>query len=237
MKQATFTIGNATGLHARPAKTFVNAAKQFKADIRVHHEEKIANAKSLISMLTLGVERGQEIRIVVDGDDEVAALAALAAAIASGLGEDAAEAPASPPPPAVSLTAAPPQADVVCCTALPAPPASPSGPIFQLRQDSLGDRRLGHSARRSPVWPPRSAGASSWRVCTRKILQGGAAEAAILEVHLRTAGGTATCSMRVGRHPSGRRRCARLAGDHRKSRPGGGGAGRSVACRARRRPA
>ena len=32
MKQATFTIGNATGLHARPAKTFVNAAKQFKAE-------------------------------------------------------------------------------------------------------------------------------------------------------------------------------------------------------------
>lgn len=186
MKQATFTIGNATGLHARPAKTFVNAAKQFKADIRVHHGEKIANAKSLISMLTLGVERGQEIRIVVDGDDEVAALAALAAAIASGLGEDAAEAPASPPPPAVSVTASPPQADGVL-HGIAGAPGIAIGPVFQLRQDSL---EVIDSLGTVPEEEARLAAALAQAreqlvSLHQKILQGAAAkEAAILEVHL-----------------------------------------------------
>ena len=56
MKEQELTIHNPTGLHARPAKVFVNTAKQYKSDIRVQHGAKKANAKSLISMLTLGVE-------------------------------------------------------------------------------------------------------------------------------------------------------------------------------------
>ena len=87
MKQLDIVIQNPTGLHARPAKVFVNAAKQFKSDIRVQHGEKKANAKSLISMLTLGVERDCGILIIVDGTDEDEALAALEAIIANGLGE------------------------------------------------------------------------------------------------------------------------------------------------------
>ena len=87
MKELNVVIENPTGLHARPAKTFVNIAKQFKSDIRVLHGEKKANAKSLISMLTLGAERGSHVSIQVTGEDEDAALAALAEAMESGLGE------------------------------------------------------------------------------------------------------------------------------------------------------
>ena len=87
MQELDLLIQNPTGLHARPAKIFVNTAKQFKADIRVFHGEKKANAKSLISMLTLGVESGSQIRIVVDGEDEQGALEALHGIVASGLGE------------------------------------------------------------------------------------------------------------------------------------------------------
>lgn len=87
MKQLDIVIQNPTGLHARPAKVFVNTAKQFQSDIRVHHGVKKANAKSLISMLTLGVEAGTEIHIVIDGSDEMAALTALETAVTGGLGE------------------------------------------------------------------------------------------------------------------------------------------------------
>jgi len=87
MKQLDITIQNPTGLHARPAKIFVNTAKQFKSDIRVQHGKKKANAKSLISMLTLGVETGSKIRILVDGADEEEALDALVTAVRDGLGE------------------------------------------------------------------------------------------------------------------------------------------------------
>jgi multiphosphoryl transfer protein len=87
MKQIDLVISNPTGLHARPAKTFVILAKQFKSDIRVQHGERVANAKSLISMLTLGAERGAQISIMVEGEDEDVALAELEQAVKSGLGE------------------------------------------------------------------------------------------------------------------------------------------------------
>ena len=88
MKQLTIAIQNPTGLHARPAKVFVNVAKGYQSDIRVFHGEKKANAKSLISLLTLGVEPGSQITIEVKGSDEEQALRALEEAVQSGLGEE-----------------------------------------------------------------------------------------------------------------------------------------------------
>lgn len=87
MKTLETEIKNPTGLHARPAKTFVNLAKQFDSTVAVFHNDKKANGKSLISLLTLGVECGSLIRIEVDGEDEAQALDALEQGILSGLGE------------------------------------------------------------------------------------------------------------------------------------------------------
>ncbi|MCG3207381.1 MAG: Phosphoenolpyruvate-protein phosphotransferase [Anaerolineae bacterium] len=88
MKELDLIVPNPTGLHARPAKVFVNTAKKFKADIRVQHGAKTVNAKSVISVLTLGVETGGQIRLVVDGPDEDEALATLKEAVESGLGDE-----------------------------------------------------------------------------------------------------------------------------------------------------
>jgi multiphosphoryl transfer protein len=88
MQQLDIIIKNPTGLHARPAKEFVNIAKGFKSNIRVYHGEKMANAKSLISLLTLGVRSGNQIKIEVEGEDEDQALQALESAVLSGLGEE-----------------------------------------------------------------------------------------------------------------------------------------------------
>ncbi len=188
MRQATFTIRNATGLHARPAKNFVNAAKQFKADIRVHHGEKIANAKSLISMLTLGVERGQDILIVVDGEDETTALDVLAAAIERGLGEGEAEAPTSPLPsaPAAAAAVAPSAGDGVL-HGIAGAPGIAIGPAFQLRQDAL---EVTDALGTAPEEEARLAAAlvqarKQLASLHERMLQGAAAkEAAIVEVHL-----------------------------------------------------
>ncbi len=88
MKQLDLVIRNKTGLHARPARVFVDIAKQFQSNIRIGHGEKLVNAKSLISVLTLGVASGQRISIDVEGADEAAAVAALEAAVCRGLGEE-----------------------------------------------------------------------------------------------------------------------------------------------------
>ena len=87
MKQLEITINNETGLHARPAKTLVNLVKQFKSDIVIWHGNKKANAKSLISVLTLGASKGSQLKFEVNGEDEEVALTQIESAILSGLGE------------------------------------------------------------------------------------------------------------------------------------------------------
>ncbi len=77
-----------TGLHARPASVFVALAKQFRSDIRVYHDGKTANGKSMVSMLRLGVERGGIITITADGPDAAKAIETLQNAVAEGLGEE-----------------------------------------------------------------------------------------------------------------------------------------------------
>src|SRR4051794_24738562 len=87
MKQLDLVIHNSTGLHARPARVFVDLAKQYQSSIRIRYGEKQVNAKSLISVLTLGVPSGQQIQVDVSGDDEQVAAAAIIAAVRDGLGE------------------------------------------------------------------------------------------------------------------------------------------------------
>jgi phosphocarrier protein FPr len=87
MKRLELVIQNESGLHARPAKTLVGLAKQFKSDIRLTCNQKRANAKSMVSVLTLGASFGAAITLEAQGEDEDQALATLAQAIRAGLGE------------------------------------------------------------------------------------------------------------------------------------------------------
>ncbi len=85
------TIQNPTGLHARPAAAFVETAKRFQAAIRVRHGETVADGKSLLSLLQLGVSSGATVTISAQGPDAAAALAALQTLVASGMGEEPVE--------------------------------------------------------------------------------------------------------------------------------------------------
>jgi phosphotransferase system HPr (HPr) family protein len=83
-------VANPSGLHARPAAVFVKAASDFRSDIRVANlttGSAEVTAKSILGVLGLGVQRGHRIRLRVDGDDEVAAAAALRELVVGGLGE------------------------------------------------------------------------------------------------------------------------------------------------------
>jgi phosphocarrier protein FPr len=87
MKQIELVIQNQTGLHARPAKVLVNLAKQFKSNISLQHGSRKANAKSMVSVLTLGAVCGSDITVQADGVDEEKALVEIEAAIRAGLGD------------------------------------------------------------------------------------------------------------------------------------------------------
>lgn len=81
------TILNPTGLHARPATELVSLAKKFQSSIRLRFGEEIADAKSLVKLLQLGVVNGAQIKVSAQGVDAEQALAELKSAIESGLGE------------------------------------------------------------------------------------------------------------------------------------------------------
>ncbi|MBN1180075.1 MAG: HPr family phosphocarrier protein [Anaerolineae bacterium] len=87
MPEVTLTIKHEAGLHARPGALFVKTAKQFESDITVVFTDKQANAKSILSLLSLGVEKGSVITIRTEGEDAGAAVNALKALVESNFGE------------------------------------------------------------------------------------------------------------------------------------------------------
>ena len=78
-------VQNQVGLHARPATFFIQKANEYKSSIWIERDERKANAKSLLGVLSLGVTKGVSVTISADGPDEEDAVNELAALIATGL--------------------------------------------------------------------------------------------------------------------------------------------------------
>ncbi|MEI6777401.1 MAG: dihydroxyacetone kinase phosphoryl donor subunit DhaM [Chloroflexales bacterium] len=89
--EMTLTIVNKIGLHMRPAKEFVTTACRFASVIRARNvarpERPVANAKSMIDIMKLGVGFGHQIHLRAEGDDALQALDALARLVANNFGE------------------------------------------------------------------------------------------------------------------------------------------------------
>lgn len=87
MQQIILTIRHPVGLHARPATLFVETAKRFQSAVRVRKGEKEVNAKSILSVLSLGVRMDDEIMLTAEGTDEEAVLQAMKELVMSNFGE------------------------------------------------------------------------------------------------------------------------------------------------------
>ncbi|GAA5174840.1 hypothetical protein GCM10023321_79610 [Pseudonocardia eucalypti] len=65
------TVGPEVGLHARPAAALVAAAARAPGAVRIGREDaagaSMVDAKSILSVLTLGAERGQ--RLILEAED------------------------------------------------------------------------------------------------------------------------------------------------------------------------
>lgn len=77
MREIEVVAGHPEGLHARPAARFVQTARRFRSRVRVLYGGREADAKSLLSLLALGVEQGAVITMRAEGGDAEEALAAL----------------------------------------------------------------------------------------------------------------------------------------------------------------
>jgi len=75
--EASLTIRNKIGLHARPARLLVQTAAQFQARIQLQQGEKSVNAKSIIGVLKLGAVCGDSLTVYAEGVDAEEAVKAL----------------------------------------------------------------------------------------------------------------------------------------------------------------
>jgi phosphocarrier protein len=88
MVRREVTIANRLGLHARAAARFVHTANRFRARVTVARNGKVMDGKSILGILLLAASQGSVLELGADGDDEEAAVEALAQLVTSGFGEE-----------------------------------------------------------------------------------------------------------------------------------------------------
>ena len=70
MKEKEIEIGLEAGLEARPVALLVQVASQFESNIYIESGSKRVNAKSIMGMMSLGLDNGEIVKVTTDGTDE-----------------------------------------------------------------------------------------------------------------------------------------------------------------------
>ena len=65
------------GMEARPIALMVQTANQFSSHLYLEIDGKHVNAKSIMGMMTLGLDAGEEITLSANGEDEEAAMSSI----------------------------------------------------------------------------------------------------------------------------------------------------------------
>ena len=80
MQQKTVTVVNINGIHCRPSSAIVKVAMQYKSELIAECASGKANLKSMIEIITLALHCGDDVTVMTSGEDEEAAIEALAEA-------------------------------------------------------------------------------------------------------------------------------------------------------------
>jgi phosphotransferase system HPr (HPr) family protein len=88
MIHQTIIIQNKLGLHTRAAAKLVDIAKKFESRIELIYRDRTVNCKSIMGVITLGVQKDNSLEIVLTGPDEKEALTAMAKLINNKFGEE-----------------------------------------------------------------------------------------------------------------------------------------------------
>lgn len=70
MKQFSYTVKDAMGIHARPAGVIVKLAKELNSQITIEKAGRAVNAKRLIALMGLNVLQGETITVSAEGEQE-----------------------------------------------------------------------------------------------------------------------------------------------------------------------
>jgi phosphocarrier protein HPr len=89
MLKGNVKIINPLGLHARATASLIRVASRFNSQITLLRLDKnlSADAKSILSVLTLAASKGIELELMIEGADEIEAFEALKTLFEQGFGE------------------------------------------------------------------------------------------------------------------------------------------------------
>jgi phosphocarrier protein len=87
MTRQEVEIINKLGLHARASTKLTQVASQFDSQIWIERGTRRVNAKSIMGVMMLAASKGSKVTLEAAGDDETAAIAALAELIGNRFGE------------------------------------------------------------------------------------------------------------------------------------------------------
>jgi len=67
--EAQIVVNKTHGLHARPATIFVQLANKFDSAVKVEKNGEVVDGKSIIAILSLGINRGVKVKLTAEGTD------------------------------------------------------------------------------------------------------------------------------------------------------------------------
>lgn len=90
MLEAKIRVTNTLGLHARAAARLVRLSATFVSKVKIRRNDNgsEANAKDILSVLSIAASQGVELQIIADGADEQAAIEQIKRLFADNFGED-----------------------------------------------------------------------------------------------------------------------------------------------------
>ena len=72
------TIKKNMAMEDRPVAHLVQEASQYASQVYIEMEDKKINAKSIMGMMSLKLQKGEDVTIIADGQDEDAAVSGVA---------------------------------------------------------------------------------------------------------------------------------------------------------------
>jgi phosphocarrier protein HPr len=87
MLQEDITIINKLGLHTRAAAKLVALASRFESKMEILHNDRKADCKSIMGIILLGVTKGNTLKLIITGADELEAREAIITLFSSRFGE------------------------------------------------------------------------------------------------------------------------------------------------------
>lgn len=87
MIRKSITVTNKLGLHARASSQLVYLASKFVSDISIEKDGRLANAKSIMTVMMLAANKGTSLTLIANGADEADAIEKITILFANKFGE------------------------------------------------------------------------------------------------------------------------------------------------------